>query len=175
MRRLHGNWAAVLVTLFLIWSSFGSCFAGMLGYSRIPYGASRFGHFIKVLAQVHPRLQIPHVSLLVVGGLTLLWTLFDLQNVINVLIVTRILEQFVAQNIGVVLLRWRQPEMPRPYRIWLYPLPCAVALIGWLYLYWAAGVLFISLGFLTLLAGVGVFLVWSWRAGKWPFCAGDCD
>jgi len=174
MRRLHGDWAAVLVTLFLVWSCFGSCFAGLLGYSRIPYGASRYGHFIAGLGRVHSRLQIPHVSLLVVGGLTLFWALFDLQNVINVLIVTRILEQFVGQIVGVVLLRWRDPQRPRPYRIWLYPLPCALALVGWLYLYWAAGVLFICLGLVTLMAGAGVFLVWSWRTGEWPFLSVGC-
>jgi amino acid transporter len=169
MRRLHGDWAAILVTLLLIWSSFGSCFAGMLGYSRIPYGAARYGHFIKALGRVHPHLQIPHVSLLAIGGMTLFWTLFDLQNVINVLIVTRILEQFVGQIVGVMLLRWREPTRPRPYRIWLYPLPCVLALAGWLYLYWTAGVLFICLGLLTLFVGLAVFLVWSWRAGQWPF------
>ena len=59
------------------------------------------------LGQVHPRLKIPHVSLLVVGGLTLFWALLDLQNVINVLIGTRILEHFAGQIVGVVLLRRR--------------------------------------------------------------------
>jgi hypothetical protein len=117
----------------------------------------------------HPRLQIPHVSLLVVGGLALFWALFDLQNVINVLILTRILEQFVGQIVRVVLLRWREPTRPRPYRIWLYPLPCGLAPVGRLYLYWAAGVLFICMGVATLLAGAGVFLIWSKRAGEWPF------
>ena len=63
-------------------------------------------------------------SLLLVGGLTLFWSFFDLDNVINALIVTRILEQFVGQIVGVMLLRRTQPERPRPYRMWLYPLPC---------------------------------------------------
>jgi amino acid transporter len=169
MRSLHGQWAAALVSALLIWSCAGSFFAGLLGYSRIPYGAARYGHFFAGLARVHPRHRIPHVSLLVVGALTLFWSFFDLQNVINALIVTRILEQFVGQIFGVMLLRRLQPERPRPYKMWLYPLPCVLALAGWLYVYCSAGWLFIGLGLATLLAGVGVFLVWSWRTGRWPF------
>jgi amino acid transporter len=170
MRRIYpGDWAAVLVTLLLVWSSFGSAFAGLLGYSRIPYGAARYGHFFASLGRVHPRYRIPHLSLLAVGGLTLFWTFFDLQSVINALIVTRILEQFVGQSVGVMLLRRLQPDRPRPYRIWLYPLPCLLALAGWLYVYCSAEWLYIGLGLATLLTGVLVFLAWSWWTRRWPF------
>jgi amino acid transporter len=169
MDSLHGEGAKDLVTVLLVWTCFGSVFAGLLGYSRIPYAAARHGHFFAALGQVHPRHRIPHVSLLVVGGLTLLWSFFDLQSVINALIVTRILEQFVGQIIGVMLLRRLQPDRPRPYRIWLYPLPCLLALVGWLYLYCSAGWMYIGLGLVTLLAGVLVFVLWSWRTGQWPF------
>jgi amino acid transporter len=169
MRRVHGDWAAVLVTLLLIWACFGSAFAGLLGYSRIPYGAARYGHFFAGLGRVHPTRGVPHVSLLLVGGLTLFWSFFDLEKVINALITTRILEQFIGQIVGLVLLRRREPDRPWPFRMWLYPLPCGVALVGWLYLYASAGLPFIALGLATLLAGVVAFLGWSWRAGRWPF------
>jgi amino acid transporter len=172
MGHLHGHWAVILVTLFLIWSCFGSTFAGLLGYSRIPYGAARYGHFFSLLARVHPQLRIPHLSLLFVGALMLFWTLFDLEKVITAMLVTRIVEQFVAQIVGVVLLRRREPDRPRPYRMWLYPLPCAVALVGWLYLYGSAEWPFIVLGLATLLIGAGVFLVWSLRTRQWPFAEG---
>jgi amino acid transporter len=173
MRRLHGEWAAALVSLMLIWSCAGSVFASLLGYSRIPYGAARFGHFFSVLGKVHPAHQIPHVSLLLVGGLTLFWSLFELQSVINALLTTRILEQFLGQVVGVILLRRSQPDLPRPYRMWLYPLPCALALVGWVYMYVAAGWPFILIGLGTLTAGTGVFLLWSRRRGQWPFGGSD--
>jgi amino acid transporter len=171
MSRIHGagSWAVVLVSVLLVWSTFGSAFAGLLGYSRIPYGAARYGHFFSVFGRVHPVHRIPHVALLFVGGLTIFWSFFDLGSVISALITTRILEQFIGQIGAVVLLRRRQPDRPRPYRMWLYPLPCVVALVGWLYVYVCAGWPFIVLGLATLTAGVGVFLVWSWRTGGWPF------
>ena len=49
--------------------------------------------------------------------------------------------------------------------MWLYPLPCLLALAGWLYLYLTAGRLFIGLGLVTLAAGVVAFLLWSRGAG----------
>jgi basic amino acid/polyamine antiporter, APA family len=171
MDRIHGPWAATAITLLLIWCCFGSVFAGLLGYSRIPFGAARRGHFFRVFAQVHPRERIPHFALLLIGGLALFWNFFDLSNVINALIVTRILEQFVAQAVGVVLLRRLQPDRPRPYRMWLYPLPCLLALIGWLYLYVSAQPLYMVLGAGTLVLGVVVFLLWSRHTASWPFQA----
>lgn len=176
MSRVHpGTAATTLVTLLLIWCCFGSVFAGMLGYARIPYGAAKQGHFFAALEKVHPKLRIPHVSLLLIGGLTLFWSFFDLGSVITALIVTRILEQFVAQIVGVVILRRTRPDMPRPYRIWLYPVPCGLALLGWLWLYFTSGVVFIALGLITLSLGVAAFLAWSWSKRQWPFAMTNGD
>jgi amino acid transporter len=171
MLRLHGPWAVQLVTLLLMGSCFAAAFSGLLGYSRIPYGAARAGHFFQAVAHVHPRHRIPHVSLLLVGGLTLLWTFFDLQNVISALIATRILAQFVAQIVGLFLLRRTQPNRPRPFRVWLAPLPCGLALAGFLYIYAAMEGKFIVASSLTLATGIVVFLLWSRRMGEWPFAS----
>jgi amino acid transporter len=173
MGRIHGGWGATLVTALLLWCVLGSAFAGLLGYSRIPYGAARSGHFFAALARVHPTRHVPHVSLLLVGGLMVFWTFFDLQTVINALIVTRILEQFIGQIVGVMLLRRRRPDLYRPYKIWLYPLPCLLALAGWLYVYCASGWLYVGLGLATLATGVVVFLAWAWATAGWPFAGQD--
>ncbi len=165
----HRDREAALMSLLLIWSCIGSAFAGLLGYSRIPYGAARQGHFFAVLGRIHPTQRIPHVSLLLVGALTLFWSFFDLGSVITALITTRILEQFIGQIFGVMLLRRSQPDRPRPYKIWLYPIPCGLAFVGWLYLYLSAGLPFITLGLVTLALGVAAFVVWSKRTGEWPF------
>jgi APA family basic amino acid/polyamine antiporter len=169
MQRTEGQWAESLVTVCLLWSCFGAAFAGMLGYSRIPYGAAREGNFFRVMGRVHPAHRIPHVSLFLVGGLTLFWSFFDLDKVIKALVITRILEQFLAQIAALVLLRRTQPERVRPFKVWLYPLPCALAAAGWLFLYVTADPLYITLGLLTLAAGVVAFLLWSARTGGWPF------
>jgi basic amino acid/polyamine antiporter, APA family len=169
MYRLHGAWARNLVTVLLIGSCFASCFSGMLGYSRVPYAAAKEGHFFRWFAAVHPRLHIPHRALLLIGAMVLFWSFFSLGDIINALIATRILEQFVAQVFGVMLLRHLQPDRPRPWRMWLYPLPCLAALVGWLFVYISTGTLFIAIGATTLAAGLVVFVVWAARRGEWPF------
>jgi amino acid transporter len=42
--------------------------------------------------------------------------------------------QFSLQHVGVMLLRKRRPGMARPFRMWLYPLPPVVALVGFAYI-----------------------------------------
>ena len=169
MHDVRGQWAATLVTVCLVGSCFASAFSGLFGYSRVPYAAAREGHFFRWFGAVHSKHQIPHRSLLLIGAMVLFWSFFSLEMVISALIATRILEQFVAQVFAIVLLRNLQPERPRPWRMWFYPLPCVVALVGWLFVYRGTGRLFIIVGIATLIVGAMVFLIWSKRRGDWPF------
>lgn len=169
MTRVQGPWAARLLAALLIWSCLGSAFSQLVSYSRIPFGAARRGEFFAVFSSVHPRLHIPHVSLMMVGALTLAWSFFDLSTVISALLVTRILEQFIGQIIALWLLRARQPDVPRPFRIWLYPVPSVLALAGWCYIYLMSGRAFILLGLVTTALGLVAFLAWSWGRRQWPF------
>jgi APA family basic amino acid/polyamine antiporter len=171
MRSIHGEWAVVLVTICLIGSCFASAFSGLLGYSRVPFAAAREGHFFKWFGEVHSRHKIPHRALLLIGVMVLFWSFFSLDAVISALLTTRILEQFLTQVFAVALLRKRQPDRPLPWRMWLYPLPCLVALVGWLYVYCTAEPLFIKIGVGTLLVGIVVFLIWTKSRGDWPFAA----
>ena len=49
---------------------------------------------------------------------------------IAALVVIRISLQFLVQAVGVIVLRIRRPELPRPFRMWLYPLPALLAIAG---------------------------------------------
>jgi amino acid transporter len=172
MRKAHGEWAASLISVLLIGCCFASVFAGLLGYSRIPYGAAREGHFFGAFDQLHARHRFPDRSLLLVGGLTLVWAFFDLQVVINALIATRVLEVFCGQIVGLMLLRYARPAAYRPWKMALYPLPCLLALAGWLYLYVTSERLFVLLGAGTLVTGLLACLAWSAKRGTWPFRGG---
>jgi amino acid transporter len=125
-----GKIAAGLVMV----TAFGSVFSLLLGYSRIPFAAARDGNFPAVFRRLHPKGRFPYVSLLVLGGVACVCCLFSLAEVIAALVVLRIVLQFSLQHVGVMLLRRRRPEMPRPFRLWLYPLPPIVALIGFGYI-----------------------------------------
>jgi amino acid transporter len=82
---------------------------------------------------LHPK-GFPHVSLLVLGAGAICFCFFSLADVIAALVVLRILLQFLMQHVGVIVLRRTQPEMKRPFRIWLYPLPPLLAIAGFGYI-----------------------------------------
>jgi amino acid transporter len=133
MARIWGHRAAVLVTLLMLWTAFASVFSLLLGYSRVPYAAAVDGDYFPVFARLHPRHQFPHVSLLVLGSAAILFCLFRLADVVTALVVIRIVVQFLAQTIGIVVLRTRRPDFPRPFRMWLYPVPALLAFVGYVY------------------------------------------
>ena len=124
-----GKIAAVLVMV----TAFASVFSLLLGYSRIPYAAARDGNYFRIFGRLHKG-GFPHISLLVLGGAAICFCFFSLADVIAALVVLRILVQFLMQHIGVIYLRRTQPEMPRPFKLWLYPLPPLVAIAGFSYI-----------------------------------------
>jgi amino acid transporter len=169
MEKIYGSQIATLFTAMVLWTAFGSVFALLLGYSRIPYAAAKDGYFFKVFARLHPTKNFPHVSLMVIGAIAILCSFFSLGLVIDALITTRILIQFIGQIFAVHLLRKNAPDMPRPFKIWLYPLPNLIALIGWIFIFATTDVKVILFGLGSLALGVVAFFLWSWRLSKWPF------
>ena len=122
MQRIYGNWAGRAVTGLIMWTAFASVFSLLLGYSRVPYAAALDGNYFRAFARVHPQHRFPTVSLLALGGVAMAFCLLRLADVIAALVVIRILLQFIVQAVGLIVLRKRQPDMPRPFRMWLYPL-----------------------------------------------------
>jgi amino acid transporter len=169
MERVYGTRVASLFTALVLWTAMGSVFALLLGYSRIPYAAARDGTFFAAFARVHPTHHFPHVSLLLVGGIAIAASTLSLGMVIDALITTRILVQFIGQIVALSLLRRHAPDMPRPFRVWWYPLPNLLALFGWIFLFSTSGLEVIAFGLGTLLLGVGAFFLWAWHTCRWPF------
>jgi amino acid transporter len=169
MQRIYGPVVATIFTLLVLWTAFGSVFALLLGYSRIPYAAAQSGYFFRAFGRLHPTKDFPYVSVLVLGAISIVASFFSLGTVIDALIVTRILVQFMGQVVGLMLLRRHAPEMPRPYRMWLYPVPAFVALAGWTFVFATTQIQVILFGVGVLALGSLTFVAWSWRTNRWPF------
>ena len=118
---------------------------------------------------MHPAKNFPHVSLLLIGALSIAFSFFNLQVVIDSLLATRILVQFVGQIGALVWLRHRAPELKRPFRMWLYPVPALVALVGWGFLYATSGRTPVLYSILVLGLGIAVYFVWAQLTKRWPF------
>lgn len=164
IEKIYGIAAARVATALVLWVAFASLFAVLLGYSRVPYAAAVDGNFFKVFARLHPRLNFPYVSLLFIAGLGIVFSFaFSLKGVISAILAMRILVQFIAQAIGVVILRNRR-DARLPFRMPLYPLPVVLSVAVWLFVLYSTGAMALyGLGVAAL--GVVVYLV-KQRMGK---------
>ncbi len=169
MERIYGPKVAAVFTALVLWTTLASVFALLLGYSRIPYAAALDGGFFGVFKKLHPTGNFPRVSLLTVGLVAIPCSFLSLQQVIDALVTLRIVVLFLGQIVAVTLLRRRDPHRPRPYRVWLYPLPSFLATAGWLFLLLTANRPSQAIAAGTLVAGVLGFLVWSRWNRRWPF------
>src|SRR5216684_783674 len=174
MQRIYGAAAARTVTALVMWTAFASVFSLLLGYSRVPYAAALDGNYFRAFARVHPQHRFPYVSLLALGGVAVLFCFLSLAEVIAALVVIRITLQFLVQAIGVIVLRTRRPDLPRPFRMWLYPVPALVASIGFVFIliYRTHSLKQIRYALVILITGLAIYMVRAWRNREWPFGEG---
>jgi amino acid transporter len=170
-RSAFGNFAGRLMAALIIWTAFGSVFSLLLGYSRVPYAAARDGNYFRFLAALHPRYNIPHRSLVALGLVASLFCFFSLAQVITMLVITRILLQFFLQHVGVILLRIQRPELERPFRMPLYPLPPLVAIAGFVFMLVNRSHALDGLAVAAAIAisGTLIYMVRARRLKQWPF------
>jgi len=175
-RSAFGPWAGYTIAALIVWTAFASVFSLLLGYSRVPYAAARNGNYFSFLAAVHPKHGIPHRSLVALGLVGAVFCFFTLTQVITMLVITRILLQFFPQQAGVMLLRVQRPDLPRPFRIPLYPLPPLAAMAGFAFLLINRAHAFMEIGVAAAIAASGtlLYLLRAQKLRQWPFAgAGD--
>ncbi len=185
LQKAWGKTTADVVTVLILITAFTSVFAGLLGGSRVPYDAARDKVFFRQFGRLHPKHRFPTLSLLAMGVITAVAFLLSrhvgdsfstppLTVLITFLTTVMVIVQAFAQVAAVTVLRRRQPQLARPYKMWLYPLPSIVALVGWLTVYCFAdrnnsGLHPIEWSIAWVALGAAAFLVWARRERTWPF------
>ena len=173
-----GNTAAGIVTVLILITAVASVFAGLLGGSRVPFEAANDKVFFSAFSKTHPKHQFPTYGILSMGVLTsvgfMIGRLTDLTTLIQLLTTVMILVQSVAQIISLFVLRKTKPHIARPYKMWLYPVPAVIALLGWIYIYMASnhnapGAYPIQWSLVWVAAGGVAFLIWARVQKLWPF------
>jgi amino acid transporter len=169
MVRIYGAMGGKVVAVLIVIASFGSVFAVLLGYSRIPYAAAIEGQFFSVFARLHPKGNFPYVSILALGFCSALACLLSLESLFTALIVAQTVLQFAGQCVAVMLLRGQRKEPVDSYRMPLYPLPALIALLGWIYIVASSGLRYIAFAAGLLALGVAMYLVRARQRAQWPF------
>jgi amino acid transporter len=169
MQRLYGGLIAKWMTGLVLFTTFASLFAVLLGYSRVPYAAAVDGRFFAIFGRLHPTRNFPWFSVGFFGIASAVASLLDLADLITALVVIQILVQFMAQVVAVTLIRRNRPDIHRPFQMWFYPVTSIIAFAGWGFILVASGLKFILWGVALLIFGIGAYL---WRArvqAEWPF------
>ncbi len=171
MQTIFGSWAGNLVTILIMWTAFASVFSLMLGYSRVPYAASLEGDFFHIFSRLHPKHKFPYISLIVMGIAAAVFCFLRLIDIIAALVVIRIIIQFLAQTVGVIIFRIRRPDIERPFKMWLYPLPAIAAFTGFVYVLISRNNFLKEIRYAAVLLVLGsILFFWrSYRRKEWPF------
>jgi len=172
VEKLYGTRAATFATIMILWIAFASLFTTLLSYSRVPFAAAEDGNFFPIFARVHPTKHFPHVSLLFLGGVSLVFSvMFRLSTVIKAIIAVRILVQFISQGVGVIILRRRWPLSRIPFKMWFYPLPAVFSILGWAALFYYTGWTFMIGGLIVIALGILTYMIQARYRRVWPFGA----
>jgi amino acid transporter len=170
VERVYGGQWATLATALILLTALGSVFAAMLGYSRVPYAAALDGNFLSIFARLHPTKRFPHISLLALAAAAIVFSLsLKLRDSIRAILAMRCIIQFIGQAVGLMLLRRRWGSERLPFRMWLYPLPVVVAMIGWAAIFISTGRRPMLASLAAAIAGILVYLGRARWLRQWPF------
>jgi len=174
---LWGGGFAIFFTFVVLFTIFGSCFALMIGYAHVPYAAAKDGFFLAWFGKEHPTRQgLPARSLAVIGICSAACCLVDLEVLIEGMLTTRLLLQFIAQAVAVIIYRFSHPEVERQFRVPLYPLPNLICILGFFFVFvttdnWVVNgdAPLLELGVLFPFVGALCYFPWASALGHWPF------
>jgi APA family basic amino acid/polyamine antiporter len=165
-----GRMGASIVSAGMALSMLVTLNGTIMSGARVPFAVARDGYFFRALAQVHPRFHSPSVAILVQAVLSILLLLVgaNFRQLFSLAIFAEWLFYMIAGS-TIFIFRHREPEAPRPYRMWGYPwIPIVfVAVAAALLCYtfkndWPNS----GYGVLVILSGIPVFAYFSFLRRK---------
>jgi amino acid transporter len=172
MERLYGRTAGQGMAWLVVWTALASVFALLTGYSRIVFAAARDGNLPRGLAKLHAKGGFPTRAVLLLAAVTVVFCFVRVGAVIAALVVIRLVMQFGLQAVGLLWLRARRPEVRRPFRMWLYPVPALVAIAGF-GLVLADKAALLARGALLAACVAALYFVRARKRREWPFAAAE--
>jgi len=152
-----------LVSLTILLSTIGAANGGILTFARIYFAQAHDGLFFQAVGKVHKRFETPHVSILVQGIWVSVLALSGSYEILFSYVVFAAWIFYGMAVMGVLVLRRKAPNAPRPYKMWGYPVtPLLFAGIS----FWFVVNTIVStpgpsvIGLAIVSAGVPVYYIW---------------
>lgn len=166
MRQILGNRGADAVSIAAMVSIFAALNGSLLSGARVPYAMARDGLFFRSVSRVNPRYHTPGVSILALSLWSALLVLSGRYEQLFTYVVFASWILYGMTAASVVVLRWKRPELVRPYRTVGYPVLPVLFVLG------AGCVVFFTLrqspresilGLALILLGFPFYLHWKRR------------
>ena len=162
-----GAWGAAIVSAGMAVSILVSLNGTIMSGARVPFAMARDGYFFKAMAEVHPRFHTPSVALMVQLALSVVLLLFagSFRQLFSLAIFAEWLFYMVSAS-TVFVLRRKEPDAPRPYRTWGYPVVPAMFIAAaavLLYYTFTENLRNSAWGMVVIAAGVPVYLYFAGR------------
>lgn len=161
--------AAMWLSLTIAVSCFSAAATCTLSGARVSLAMGQDGVFFKRMAVIHPRWRTPAFSLIAQGVWAALLTLSGRYDQLYTYVIYGMVLSYTLTVVGMFLLRWKRPEIPRPYRCTGYPwIPGIFVLVGTA---WTLNTIITRpteafWGTFIVLIGVPGYLYWKWSARK---------
>lgn len=161
-----GAGAASLFIGFMAFQMLATLNGTVMSGARVPFAAARDGSFVKALASVHPRFHTPSTAIAFQAGLAIAFILFagNFQQLFSITLFAEWLFYMITST-TVFVFRRREPDAPRPYKTWGYPVvPAIFILASAVLLYYTFTSSFKNsiAGSVIILAGIPVYLFFAW-------------
>lgn len=162
IRRLLGSVAVTLMAAAMMTSSFGALHASILATARLPYALAKDGLTVKSLAQVSPRTHVPLRSLVVQGVWSCVLAMSGSYDTLTDYAIFALVLFYALVAGSIFIFRKREPNAPRPYKTWGYPV---VPVLFLLVSVWLIAQTIIStpkqsgIGLALILLGIPVFWI----------------
>jgi APA family basic amino acid/polyamine antiporter len=130
MRRILGTFGANAVSIVAMISIFAALNGSILSGSRVPFAMARDGLFFRRVAYVHPQHRTPSVSILALSAWGALLVLSGRYSQLYTYVIFASVILYGMATAAVIVLRFKRPDMPRPYRTLGYPFVPVVFVLG---------------------------------------------
>ena len=160
-----GAWGAAIVSAGMAVSMLVALNGTIMSGARVPFAMARDGYFFRAMAEVHPRFHTPSIALIVQLGLSIVLLLFagNFRQLFSLAIFAEWLFYMISAS-TVFALRKQEPNAPRPYRTWGYPLVPAMFVMAaavLLYYTFTENLRNSAWGVVVILAGVPIYLYFT--------------
>jgi len=127
---LGGTRAGYLISLAVLTSTLGCCAAMMLVCSRLFFAMGVDGVFFQKAGAIHPKYGTPYFAVTLTTGIAALFAMSGSYEQLYTYVIFGGLVFAVLGGIAVFVLRVKQPDIARTYRVWGYPAVPAVFILG---------------------------------------------